>query len=178
MEKIGIRKLLITQCNDPLMWYAGMVGQVVPLMRILTEENCFLSQEPAGYSNIVKLGDAEIIKPNLPEGDMGYGKERPCKKCGETKLIQARGLCQTCFSVENNLGTLDTNYPSTKRQKDQVLETEIKAHDEVTRQIIVGLMTECESLNSISRKIMSMLKRRGYTASIKSCNQLKNGKFV
>ncbi|RQW89905.1 MAG: hypothetical protein EHM79_02035 [Geobacter sp.] len=109
---------------------------------------------------------------------MGYGKEKPCKRCGESKLIQARGLCQACFSSEKKAGTLDSNYPSTKRQRDQVQEAELKAHDEVTRQIIVGLMTECESLSSISRKIMSMLKRRGYSASIKSCNQLVSGKFV
>lgn len=109
---------------------------------------------------------------------MGYGKERPCKKCSEVKLIQARGLCQRCFTAEKKAGTLDINYPSTNQQKEQILETEIKAHDEVTREIIVGLMTECDSLSSTSRKIMTMLKRRGYSASIKCCNQLKNGKFV
>lgn len=43
---------------------------------------------------------------------MGYGKERPCKKCGEVKLIQALGLCQQCFYAEKILGTLDDNYPA------------------------------------------------------------------
>lgn len=53
-------KLLhITKCGDPMMWYAGMVGQNVPLVRVLTD--CYMGREPAGFSNIVKLGDAEIL---------------------------------------------------------------------------------------------------------------------
>jgi hypothetical protein len=39
---------------------------------------------------------------------MGYGKERPCKKCLATKLIQARRLCQSCFSEEKKAGRLDS----------------------------------------------------------------------
>jgi NMD protein affecting ribosome stability and mRNA decay len=44
---------------------------------------------------------------------MGYGKERPCKKCGEVKPIMARGLCSACFTSEKNSGTLD-NFPAAR----------------------------------------------------------------
>lgn len=44
---------------------------------------------------------------------MGYGKERPCKKCTESKLIVARGLCSSCFSRMKNLGRLD-EFPTLK----------------------------------------------------------------
>ena len=44
---------------------------------------------------------------------MGYGKERPCKKCLSVKLIMARGLCTSCFSSCKKAGTLD-EYPALK----------------------------------------------------------------
>jgi len=44
---------------------------------------------------------------------MGYGKERPCKKCTEPKLIVARGLCSSCFSRMKNLGRLE-EFPTLK----------------------------------------------------------------
>ncbi len=52
-------ELLITQCRDHLMWYARLVGQRVPLLAI--EPDCYLSREPAGFVNIVKHSDAEIV---------------------------------------------------------------------------------------------------------------------
>ncbi|WP_439861617.1 hypothetical protein [Pseudomonas sp. MBLB4136] len=53
------RELLITGCRDPLMWYADLVGQRVPLVRI--EADCYLSREPAGWTNMVYKTDAEIV---------------------------------------------------------------------------------------------------------------------
>lgn len=53
------RELLITSCSDSRMWYAGLVGQRVPLLRI--EPDCYLSREPAGYTNMVYKTDAEIV---------------------------------------------------------------------------------------------------------------------
>lgn len=44
---------------------------------------------------------------------MGYGPERPCKKCMKIKPIMARGLCTTCFTEEKNAGTLD-NFPASR----------------------------------------------------------------
>ena len=52
-------QLLIRQCPDPLMWYAGKIGKLVPLIRIDTD--FYISREPNGYSNIVKKEDAEIV---------------------------------------------------------------------------------------------------------------------
>lgn len=61
-------ELLITGCNDPHMRYAGMVGQRVPLRRI--ESDCYISQEPAGFTNIVKKSDAEIVPaPTIQDYD-------------------------------------------------------------------------------------------------------------
>lgn len=52
-------ELLITNCRDPHMWYAPLVGQRVALVRI--ETDCYLSREPAGYLNMVYKQDAEIV---------------------------------------------------------------------------------------------------------------------
>lgn len=55
-----MKLLQITDCKDPMMWYADKVGECVPYVR--TFEDCYLSREPAGYANIVKLQDAEIVE--------------------------------------------------------------------------------------------------------------------
>jgi hypothetical protein len=52
----------IKKCQDPLMWYSGLVGKNVPFVRHLLSENNFLSREPSGYTNIVKLSDAELVE--------------------------------------------------------------------------------------------------------------------
>lgn len=55
-----MRKLRITGCTDGHMWYAGMVGELVEL---LGEDRIeYLSREPAGYVNIVKKADAEVVE--------------------------------------------------------------------------------------------------------------------
>lgn len=51
--------LLITGCTDPLMWYAGLVGQEVPFL--IEHPDCYMGREPAGYSNMVHKKDAEIV---------------------------------------------------------------------------------------------------------------------
>jgi hypothetical protein len=43
-----------------MMWYRDKVGEYVPYLR--TCEDCYMSREPAGFSNIVKLEDAEIVE--------------------------------------------------------------------------------------------------------------------
>jgi len=57
-EKVK-RQLKITGCIDPLMWYADKVGETVPFVR--EADDCFISREPAGYVNIVRKTDAEIV---------------------------------------------------------------------------------------------------------------------
>lgn len=72
------RALRITSCRDPLMWYAGLVGQVVPLVR--EEADCYWSREPAGFVNIVRKEDAELIEA---------GTDR-CDEKGKSTLVQMR----------------------------------------------------------------------------------------
>lgn len=68
-----MRMLKITGCSDGHMWYAGKVGQLVPLLRI--EHDCYMSREPAGYSNIVRLEDAEIVESNCTNGHKANGEK-------------------------------------------------------------------------------------------------------
>ena len=55
-----MKALKIISCCDSKMWYAEHVGDIVPLLRIYSDGE-FLSREPAGYSNIIRKGDAEIV---------------------------------------------------------------------------------------------------------------------
>lgn len=52
-------QLLITQCKDPQLWYAKLVGQKVPLIRKYRDG--YLALEPDGYTNMVAFCDAEVI---------------------------------------------------------------------------------------------------------------------
>ena len=54
-------EVLITNCTDPMMWYASKIGERVPLIRVIASESCYLCREPAGYSNIVKFADGEVV---------------------------------------------------------------------------------------------------------------------
>lgn len=60
-----MQMLRITQCHDPLMWYADLVGQIVPFCGKWRE--AYKSLEPAGYLNQVKFEDAEVVNLN-PDG--------------------------------------------------------------------------------------------------------------
>lgn len=54
-------------------------------------------------------------------------------------------------------------------------------HNEVTREIMVGIMVDYQEgipLSVVSRKIMEMLKRRGYEPQILACNQLADGTYI
>lgn len=53
-----IFKLKIIGCKDPMMWYRDKVGEFVPFVR--KDTDCYISREPAGYSNVVKFEDAEL----------------------------------------------------------------------------------------------------------------------
>lgn len=52
--------LRIKQCSDPLMWYADKVGQSFPYLGTYPEGD-HKTREPAGYVNIVRPEDADII---------------------------------------------------------------------------------------------------------------------
>jgi hypothetical protein len=59
-----MKQLLITKCSNPLMWYRDLVGQVVPLVRDLHDERCWLSREPEGFANIIRKTDAVVLPFN------------------------------------------------------------------------------------------------------------------
>lgn len=59
-----VEVLLIKKCSDSMLWYAGLVGEHVPFIR--RERDCYISREPAGYTNIVWLEDAEVVRLQLP----------------------------------------------------------------------------------------------------------------
>ncbi len=52
-------KLLIRQCPDFMMWYRDKVGQTVPHLGQWADG--YKSREDAGYLNVVRFQDAEVI---------------------------------------------------------------------------------------------------------------------
>lgn len=54
------KELLITQCTDPLRWYAGKVGERVPYLGPAGADG-HKSREPAGHVNFVQQQDAKIV---------------------------------------------------------------------------------------------------------------------
>lgn len=53
-------KLLIKRCPDRMMWYRDKVGEVVPLLGQCSDG--YWSREDAGYKNIVRFADAEVVE--------------------------------------------------------------------------------------------------------------------
>lgn len=76
--------LRIKGCSDPHMWYAGKVGALVPFLR--EESDCFMSREPAGYTNIVLKADAELVPVECTKGQKGV-----CT-CGQLRKSEKRLL--------------------------------------------------------------------------------------
>lgn len=84
-----MRKLKITGCSDGHMWYAGLVGQVVPLLR--EEHDVYLSREPAGYTNIVRKPDAKPVWVDLEGNEYGDGDTVRCA-CKQAVMRLSRGV--------------------------------------------------------------------------------------
>jgi hypothetical protein len=58
-----MKALKIISCSDSLMWYRNKVGEVVTLAKPEhADPDIYWSREPAGYLNIVKKRDAEVIE--------------------------------------------------------------------------------------------------------------------
>jgi hypothetical protein len=55
-----MKAIKIKRCSDSLFWYQDFVGMLVPFLR--EDTDYFISREPAGYSNIVKKVDCEIVE--------------------------------------------------------------------------------------------------------------------
>ena len=49
--------LRITGSQDPLMWYADKIGELVPFVGIWPESG-YASKEPGGSKNVVRFKDA------------------------------------------------------------------------------------------------------------------------
>jgi len=58
-----MKALKIISCSDSMMWYRNKVGEVVTLAKPEhADPDIYWSREPAGYLNIVKKRDAEVIE--------------------------------------------------------------------------------------------------------------------
>jgi len=58
-----MKALKIISCSDRMMWYRNKVGEVVTLAKPEhADPDIYWSREPAGYLNIVKKRDAEVIE--------------------------------------------------------------------------------------------------------------------
>ena len=62
-----VQMLRITGCSNSSFWYSGKVGAVVPLIGLDAGE--YVTREPSGFVNIVKIADAELVDviPSVPE---------------------------------------------------------------------------------------------------------------
>ena len=47
----------VTRCSDPLMWYANLVGKLVPWTGRVWPGDGYACREPAGYLNVVRFID-------------------------------------------------------------------------------------------------------------------------
>lgn len=54
--------LKIIECSDSQYWYSDMIGKYVPYVRAHPNEDIYISREPEGYVNIVKMCDAELLE--------------------------------------------------------------------------------------------------------------------
>ena len=54
------RMLRIKRAKDPMMWYANLIGQLVPYLGEWPGD-AYISREPAGHRNRVEFADTEII---------------------------------------------------------------------------------------------------------------------
>ena len=78
------KQLRIIQCRDSLMWYASLVGQTVPYLGTWPEG--YRSREPAGYINVVRLHDAELIDVEADSPTNPFPENPP-----ERRTLQAAG---------------------------------------------------------------------------------------
>lgn len=55
-----MKKLLIEQCSDRMMWYADKIGKLVPYLGKFPEGD-YASVDEGGFTNIVREKDCRII---------------------------------------------------------------------------------------------------------------------
>lgn len=93
-------KLLITGSLDDHMWYAGLVGKEVELIRECDEY--YISREPGGCTNRVLKTDAKIVRPIKYSTEELYGTSTLNVLKGEVHYIEIRlDLLQSNLEREN-----------------------------------------------------------------------------
>lgn len=58
-DKMNEKMIFIKSCSDPLMWYKTEIGSFYTLIR--EYDDCYLTREPSGFTNIVRKGDATLV---------------------------------------------------------------------------------------------------------------------
>lgn len=53
------KMILVTGCSDSLMWYKTEVGSFFALIK--EYEDCYLTREPSGFTNIIRKQDAKLV---------------------------------------------------------------------------------------------------------------------
>jgi len=93
----------VLRCSDPSLWYAGLVGQLLP-RRGWSAADGYMSNEPAGYTNFVRGADATPVqmvatRQQLDEWPAKYvahrairAKGEPAKRCQSSCM--RLGVCQ------------------------------------------------------------------------------------
>lgn len=76
--------LLITQCPDPMRWYADMIGRQVPLLgKPFPIYGEYKSREPAGFTNFVRAEDCKIVSTVVTIGGEEYTAEEIAELAAE-----------------------------------------------------------------------------------------------
>lgn len=100
------KKLLITKCSDPLMWYADKIGQVVPYLG--EKYGFYTSREDAGYTNVVNMDDAILIDDDY--GGLRINKDTfdnppliSLPKCTRVEVIDENGRSYVNWNEDNRV---------------------------------------------------------------------------
>lgn len=65
-----MKAIRIVQCSDSMMWYRDKVGHIVDFLH--EDDQYYWSREPAGYSNIIKRQDGEIVECKLNDAQLSW----------------------------------------------------------------------------------------------------------
>lgn len=120
------KQLRIIQCRDSLMWYASLVGQTVPYLGTWPEG--YRSREPAGYINVVRLHDAELIDVEADSPTNPFPENPP-----ERRTLQAAGEHPTPCARTCEANAFRIEIRGLKAERD-ALAVELKALREILRE--------------------------------------------
>lgn len=68
---MAVQMLRVTGWSSDSYWYAGKAGEVFRLLGTDMAAGEYITREPAGYVNIIKFADAELVDvvPTVPKCD-------------------------------------------------------------------------------------------------------------